>query len=260
MAPATIVTKPGAALRNQDRVPGGSRGCSAGFACLDPDPAPAASRNWRLARHNPGPDALYGMAALPGRAGDDQITGEQAALRRVATLVARAAAPEDVLAAVTEEAGRLPGAHYATMAQYDPDGTRMIVAAWAAPAPATPAAGQDSAAERAHDGVPDGAGGADRRLRRRLGPNRRARPGVWLPARPAQAPPCRSHFPSSPARQSCRPKPPTRPGGAGRGLAADPGRRFDRPEAAQRAEPDPSAPDRDVFVITTVAGCTAARS
>jgi signal transduction histidine kinase len=33
---------------------------------------------------------------------------------------------------------------------------------------------------------------------------------------------------------------------AGRGLAADPGRRFDQHEAAQRAEPDPSAPDRDV--------------
>jgi signal transduction histidine kinase len=70
------------------------------------------------------------MATLPGRAGDDQIAGEQAALRRVATLVARAAAPEDVFAAVTEEAGLLLGAHYATMARYDPDGARTIVAAW----------------------------------------------------------------------------------------------------------------------------------
>jgi signal transduction histidine kinase len=70
------------------------------------------------------------MAALPGQAGDDQIAGEQAALRRVATLVARAAAPEDVFAAVTEEAGLLLGAHYATMARYDPDGARTIVAAW----------------------------------------------------------------------------------------------------------------------------------
>ena len=40
----------------------------------------------------------------------DRIAGEQAALRRVATLVARAAAPEEVFAAVTEEAGRLLGA------------------------------------------------------------------------------------------------------------------------------------------------------
>jgi hypothetical protein len=47
------------------------------------------------------------MAAVPGPAGDDRMTGEQAALRRVATLVARAAPPEEVFAAVTEEAGRL---------------------------------------------------------------------------------------------------------------------------------------------------------
>jgi signal transduction histidine kinase len=35
------------------------------------------------------------------------------------------------------------------------------------------------------------------------------------------------------------------PENAGRGLSADPGRRFDHPGAARRAEPDPSAPDRD---------------
>jgi signal transduction histidine kinase len=40
------------------------------------------------------------MAALPGRTGDGRFTGEQAALRRVATLVARSAPPEDVFAAV----------------------------------------------------------------------------------------------------------------------------------------------------------------
>jgi GAF domain-containing protein len=70
------------------------------------------------------------MAALPGRAGDDRITGEQAALRRVATLVARAAPPAEVFAAVTGEAGRLLGADYATMARYDPDGARTVVGAW----------------------------------------------------------------------------------------------------------------------------------
>jgi GAF domain-containing protein len=56
--------------------------------------------------------------------------GEQAALRWVATLVARAAAPEEVFAAVTEEAGRLLGAHHTTMARYDPDDARTVVAAW----------------------------------------------------------------------------------------------------------------------------------
>jgi signal transduction histidine kinase len=70
------------------------------------------------------------MAALPGRVGDDRLAGEQAALRRVATLVARAAAPEDLFAAVTEEAGRLLGADYTTMGRYDPDGARTVVAAW----------------------------------------------------------------------------------------------------------------------------------
>ncbi|GAA1232951.1 hypothetical protein [Pseudonocardia alaniniphila] len=39
---------------------------------------------------------------------------EQAALRRVATLVARAAAPEEVFAAVTAEVGRLLGTEYAS--------------------------------------------------------------------------------------------------------------------------------------------------
>ncbi|HKD87335.1 MAG TPA: GAF domain-containing protein, partial [Streptosporangiaceae bacterium] len=70
------------------------------------------------------------MAAQPGGAGDDRFTGEQASLRRVATLVARAAAPEEVFAAVTEEAGRLLGADFTTMARYHPDGTRTVVASW----------------------------------------------------------------------------------------------------------------------------------
>jgi signal transduction histidine kinase len=64
--------------------------------------------------------------------------GEQAALRRVATLVARAAAPEEVFAAVTEEAGRLLGANYTVMARYDPGDTRTIVAAWSSAGPAYP--------------------------------------------------------------------------------------------------------------------------
>jgi signal transduction histidine kinase len=78
------------------------------------------------------------MAALPGQAGDDRIIGEQAALRRVATLVARAALPEEVFAAVTEEAGRLLGAHHATMSRYDPDGTASVVASWSSTGAAFP--------------------------------------------------------------------------------------------------------------------------
>jgi signal transduction histidine kinase len=63
---------------------------------------------------------------------------EQAALRRVATLVARAAAPEEVLAAVTAEAGRLLQAHHATMNRYDPAGTIRVVATWSSTGAAFP--------------------------------------------------------------------------------------------------------------------------
>jgi signal transduction histidine kinase len=71
------------------------------------------------------------MAALPERAGHDRRTGEEAALRRVATLVAEAAPPpEEVFAAVTEEAGQLLGADYLAMIRYDPDGAITVVASW----------------------------------------------------------------------------------------------------------------------------------
>ncbi|HTX82811.1 MAG TPA: GAF domain-containing protein [Streptosporangiaceae bacterium] len=66
------------------------------------------------------------------------MTGEQAALRRVATLVARAAPPEEVFAAVTEEAGRLVGADYTAMARYDPGEMRTVVASWSSAGTAFP--------------------------------------------------------------------------------------------------------------------------
>jgi signal transduction histidine kinase len=78
------------------------------------------------------------MAVLPARAGSDRIAEEQAALRRVATLVAHAAAPEEVFAAVAEEAARLLCAHHATMSRYDPDGTATVVASWSATGAAFP--------------------------------------------------------------------------------------------------------------------------
>ncbi len=63
---------------------------------------------------------------------------EQAALRRVATLVARSAPPHEVLTAVTEEAGRLLHAHHAWMGRYDPGGTRTVVASWSSTGAAVP--------------------------------------------------------------------------------------------------------------------------
>jgi signal transduction histidine kinase len=58
---------------------------------------------------------------------------EQAALRRVAMLVARSAPPQEVFAAVTAEAGRLIIAHLAFLTRYAPDGTGEVVGTWAAP-------------------------------------------------------------------------------------------------------------------------------
>jgi signal transduction histidine kinase len=53
---------------------------------------------------------------------------EQAALRRVATLVARGASPEEVFGAVTEEVARLMGIVQTNMLRYDPDGFATMVA------------------------------------------------------------------------------------------------------------------------------------
>ena len=78
------------------------------------------------------------MAALPGRTGDDRFTGEQSALRRVATLVAGGAPPEEVFTAVTEEAGRLLHAGHATMARFGPADMRTIVASWSSTGAAFP--------------------------------------------------------------------------------------------------------------------------
>ncbi len=91
-----------------------------------------------LTRQNLFPDTLLRMAALPGRTGNDRFTEEQAALRRVATLVACGAPPEEVFTAVTEEAGRLLGAGFTSMARYDPDGARTVVAAWSSTGGAFP--------------------------------------------------------------------------------------------------------------------------
>jgi GAF domain-containing protein len=77
-------------------------------------------------------------AAAPGRAGDQRIAEEQAALRRVAVLVARAAPPDEVFAAIAQEAGQLLGAGHATLSRYDPDGTASAVATWSSAGAAVP--------------------------------------------------------------------------------------------------------------------------
>jgi signal transduction histidine kinase len=59
-----------------------------------------------------------------------RLAEEQAALRRIATLVARGAPPDDVFATVTEQVGRLLPVDRARLARYDADGAATVVAGW----------------------------------------------------------------------------------------------------------------------------------
>ena len=77
-------------------------------------------------------------AGSPERSREHWIAEEQAALRRVTVLVARAAPPDQVFTAVTEEAGRLLGAGHAAMSRYDSDGAVRVVAAWSSTGAAIP--------------------------------------------------------------------------------------------------------------------------
>ena len=70
------------------------------------------------------------IANAESRAGITRLAEEQAALRRVATLVAGGAPPEEVFAAVTEEAGQLLAADQTTLSRYESDGTVTVVAGW----------------------------------------------------------------------------------------------------------------------------------
>jgi signal transduction histidine kinase len=70
------------------------------------------------------------IANAESRAALARLAEEQAALRRVATLVAQGAAPERVFAAVTDEFARLVPVDVAGMARFEPDGTLVYVSSW----------------------------------------------------------------------------------------------------------------------------------
>ena len=59
-----------------------------------------------------------------------RLAEEQAALRRVATLVARAVQPGEVFAAVAEEIGRVLEVDHASVVRYESDATATVVALW----------------------------------------------------------------------------------------------------------------------------------
>ncbi len=67
------------------------------------------------------------IANAESRAGLARLAEEQAALRQVATLVARGTPPDEVFAAVTEEVARLFPTDWTVMCRYLPDGAFTIV-------------------------------------------------------------------------------------------------------------------------------------
>jgi signal transduction histidine kinase len=74
-----------------------------------------------------------GLAAQLRRAALEsaRLSGEQAALRRVATLVAGGALPTEVFSAVAGELGRAVGASLTVVLRYEGDGTATVVGGWA---------------------------------------------------------------------------------------------------------------------------------
>ena len=69
---------------------------------------------------------------VPSRAEGSKIAEEQAALRRVATLVARGVSQDELFAAVNEEVGWLVGADPTSLMRFEADDTVTLVAAWSA--------------------------------------------------------------------------------------------------------------------------------
>jgi signal transduction histidine kinase len=78
------------------------------------------------------------IANAESRAALARLAEEQAALRRVATLVARATAPQVVFAAVAEEVGGLLGVDYTVLIRSDPEDMITVVGGWTATGVALP--------------------------------------------------------------------------------------------------------------------------
>lgn len=68
--------------------------------------------------------------AVDAESARSALAGEQASLRRVATLVAQQSGADEVFAVVTEEVGRQLHADLATLIRYHSDGTATVVASW----------------------------------------------------------------------------------------------------------------------------------
>src|SRR3954469_1878611 len=77
-------------------------------------------------------------ASIPMRAGAARALEEQAALRRVATLVARDASCETLRAGLGEEIARLVGADAVLMLRFDPGGAVTALSVWGEADPPDP--------------------------------------------------------------------------------------------------------------------------
>jgi GAF domain-containing protein len=78
------------------------------------------------------------IANAESRSGLARLADEQAALRRVAVLVAQQPSPDEVFTAVTEVVAPLLGADLAAMHVYPGDGTATTIAGWSAAGPMLP--------------------------------------------------------------------------------------------------------------------------
>ena len=95
-----------------------------------------------------------------GRLASERLAEEQAALRRVATLVARGSSPVDVFEAVAAEVARLLGADFSLVGRFEPDATLTHLASHppdllAALGPRTILDGDDLASVIQRDARPD---------------------------------------------------------------------------------------------------------
>jgi PAS domain S-box-containing protein len=95
-----------------------------------PEPLPDDAAP-RLARFNE--LAATAIANAESREALERIAEQQAALRRIATLVARSTPPSEVFAAVAEEMAQCLGTTDAEVFRYDPDGAAVVVAAYSPP-------------------------------------------------------------------------------------------------------------------------------
>ena len=103
------------------------------YICAD------GSERWLQWSSRPLPDEGLQYGVAKDVTDRKRAEAEQAALRRVATLVAHGVSPTTVFAAVCDEVGRLLGASSTSLTRYEADGTATVVAGSAEDGVVTPA-------------------------------------------------------------------------------------------------------------------------